>query len=1015
MHSRLEHGSKYVSLPTLKSAFGVAGFVLTEEEVDFLIKRFADNRGHIEWRRLMVALDVAAPVDFTDPEQSFLDNLPQPYRLIVSVLETEIVDRAWALIVDRHPELDTSPTDEARAAADIDLKRSCPPSIQLQNPHPPLLLHGSRRVAKTIAAKDGNAAEQVEVRGGVEESPNGHGHEGNRESDDEAARDGDGEGSSSGRTLLRWDRCGEFLFSAGRDGSVCLRTVDALEEIAAQISSRCGRPTSLNPKKEMAEVGTGWEVIFLSEPVGALPGQRGRSTSVRVAAVTTPTQKKHWDAHMLDGTTKEDGEGEEMMFVSEATTPRSSTVVSVLEVAVLETSSSAGAGFGDATSHEHLDGSHGICGDRPTLKVVCDVELSSSEAAVSCALSWDGRRLAVCLADGRIVTWSLPGFSPLSKSSPQHKSGAGARAPTRHGDEGDEGASLGDSSTSLAGKDDEASTTKETVAAAGAEAAPTEPQLRLARPEFSIPHLPSPEELAYAKALQEYRRRVEAGDLQEPTSGAAKGGEVEEECTPPPRAPCFSGRAHHLARVDFLPIAPGLDGRSGNGGGLSVWRANSNVWRLYRLPPAPSEGEISKPQSSEGAFADADADGEDAGQPSGETAENMSPKLDISSLPSAEWILPSPITTLAVSEGDEGGGRGGGAEEGERHVHPADGGPEHDWGCSGRAASTAELAPLVAIGTASGGVFLCDAALGTTREALSRHRARVTTLAFHRKSGIVRVTCLREAPLVFAEDTSGRIVAYDLLTGSILGVLALGNSSTASATAAEPGTIGGLGIAARAETNVQRTGVVWSVGGDHLAAIIPEAKEESSAVSSVLPASNETLCVWSGSDVMWGLSPGLRAIAGEERPRDVAALFFGLLPAQRKNAEGKMGIEVQPLLPPPSRPAACRSRTNRSDNNNSRRAATSPPRIGTADTDHRSHRSAAAAGRASPRNNNGIYATALAEGNVAKHLGGAAGGNAFGGVFAEGSIGGGGGVDCVPWRSEDGLAFPVILIQEPFA
>lgn len=44
VHSRLEHGPKYISLPTLKSTFGVAGLVLTEEEVDYLIKRFADNR-----------------------------------------------------------------------------------------------------------------------------------------------------------------------------------------------------------------------------------------------------------------------------------------------------------------------------------------------------------------------------------------------------------------------------------------------------------------------------------------------------------------------------------------------------------------------------------------------------------------------------------------------------------------------------------------------------------------------------------------------------------------------------------------------------------------------------------------------------------------------------------------------------------------------------------------------------------------------------------------------------------
>lgn len=54
----------------------------------------------------------------------------------------QVVDRAWAVIVERHPELDTSPADEARAAADIDLGRSCPPSVRLQHPHPPLLLHG---------------------------------------------------------------------------------------------------------------------------------------------------------------------------------------------------------------------------------------------------------------------------------------------------------------------------------------------------------------------------------------------------------------------------------------------------------------------------------------------------------------------------------------------------------------------------------------------------------------------------------------------------------------------------------------------------------------------------------------------------------------------------------------------------------------------------------------------------------------------------------------------------------
>ena len=46
-----------------------------------------------------MALDVASPVDFTDPDHSFLDSLPQPYRLIVGVLDAEV--RVHASIFSR--------------------------------------------------------------------------------------------------------------------------------------------------------------------------------------------------------------------------------------------------------------------------------------------------------------------------------------------------------------------------------------------------------------------------------------------------------------------------------------------------------------------------------------------------------------------------------------------------------------------------------------------------------------------------------------------------------------------------------------------------------------------------------------------------------------------------------------------------------------------------------------------------------------------------------------------------
>lgn len=44
VHGRLADGPKYVSLSVLKSAFAVAGLLLVEEEAEYLVKRFADNR-----------------------------------------------------------------------------------------------------------------------------------------------------------------------------------------------------------------------------------------------------------------------------------------------------------------------------------------------------------------------------------------------------------------------------------------------------------------------------------------------------------------------------------------------------------------------------------------------------------------------------------------------------------------------------------------------------------------------------------------------------------------------------------------------------------------------------------------------------------------------------------------------------------------------------------------------------------------------------------------------------------
>lgn len=122
--------------------------------------------------------------------------------------EIQIFDRAWGLIVDRHPELDTSPADEARAAADIDLKRSCLPSIRLQRPHPPLLLRRGRGIGVAALSPEESAGETGQAGAGAAESKE-DGNDGGTVGDDEAvATEGFG-GGLEGISLLQWDHRGE--------------------------------------------------------------------------------------------------------------------------------------------------------------------------------------------------------------------------------------------------------------------------------------------------------------------------------------------------------------------------------------------------------------------------------------------------------------------------------------------------------------------------------------------------------------------------------------------------------------------------------------------------------------------------------------------------------------------------------------------------------------------------------------------------------------------------------------
>lgn len=354
------------------------------------------------------------------------------------------------------------------------------------------------------------------------------------------------------------------------------------------------------------------------------------------------------------------------------------------------------------------------------------------EAVVSCALSSDGNRLAASLSGGRVVVWVLPPLLPLSKQHPssdpvddnemnstkdKHATGEGVI-------NGTGGASFdGDSSLTVS----------------GGKAPPAEverPPARLPQPEFCIPHLQSPEERVYEKALQEYRKRLEAGDI--PCAAATDdAGEQLPGSIFPPAPPAHTPLAHHVAHVDFISTtsargaAGGVENFSemtgGGMAGIAVWRSLSNVWRRYRLPDCPTESS-SKPIEDAEIPGVPDGSTTDGADPSLSVQDPLTPSFDVSSLPSVEWLLPSPITASALCDStDDPASRyyfedvGIGKEGRQRN--------EENAGL--RPVDPNVFPPLVAIGTENGGVYVCDAVVGLRREGLSRHRARVTTLAFH--------------------------------------------------------------------------------------------------------------------------------------------------------------------------------------------------------------------------------------------------------------------------------------------
>ncbi|CAM9190079.1 unnamed protein product, partial [Sphacelaria rigidula] len=916
-------------------------------------------RRRIDWSRLVRALDVTQPEDFADPDRCFIDQLPQPYRLIVHLLETEARNiRAGFTAESDHPELDTSPSDEARAAIDIDLKRSCLPGLWVHTPiadsGPPCKTPNINEDGDGDVGGEGNLDDSIP--GAFQESVEDYATANSVGSNNKGtclpgkiARDARIKGSII--TAVQWDDAGEFLFTGSCDGSVSLRHTCGLEDILGFVKLPVNKSSQA--------------VSCLSRAVKIIAGRSVHPGYIRIAAATTesiPLPEGHTARTSVDDIPSKsdpgDTEGDAGVEAEDGyeVIPTPSNKVWVLEVCLASAGTGRG-GSGGSSGDNYLPDRHKLT-PRALLRSVCYVELPKGETATELSLSGNGRRLAIAHSGGSVTTWILPPIAHEQTVEPY--SGKGKRPERSAGvvnGDASESQSVDQKDADLSepgstGTTDHSNDSPAAAAAAAATAAAA--VVQLGRPELLIPHLLSPAEREYQKNFAAYRRKVDAGEIEEieeQESTEVDIGSNDTRISVRPRKPDKTMVAYHLARATILTSAQRIDtNRSKDGGpnagggtgGLAVWRFRSNVWKLYRLGDIMPWTQGKALMTGDSADVSDVAGGNNVEGAAATTGGNVSadgvycgdvpvkPIVDITSVPSAEWVLPSPVTCSAVYDADGGGDKAGGWDNGADTS-----------GCD-----AANLS-IIAIGTENGGVYVCDGVLTASRKGLSKHRAKITALAFHRRrflvsgsedemihihdisssppthssddssgnrrslpalhclhdardSGIVQVVCLDQTPLTFAQDTSGRIVVYDLYTGTILGVLRLDNKTEDAVQCSRSTMSIHTGVLGVTET----LGIPLVSGGDMLAVAPTAVTVKVSAppgtrdIPASIPCLRGMLGIWSAADVIWGLCPGVREMADHKRPvhsANIVGLFIGLSPAERKG--GEAGVATSTRVP----------------------------------------------------------------------------------------------------------------------
>ena len=160
---------------------------LTPGEFETLLRKFCDYKGDVRITHFIKAMNLGAPKDYADPDL-FFDQLPQPYRNIVDVMEEFILDAAWDIIDQKYKlsgavggteEDETMGEENKRIAKAMATKCFSTNNVKISGTSPSVMSLSEDGTRIVVGCDDGSlhlvSTEEYDVLGTVSAFPESHG------------------------------------------------------------------------------------------------------------------------------------------------------------------------------------------------------------------------------------------------------------------------------------------------------------------------------------------------------------------------------------------------------------------------------------------------------------------------------------------------------------------------------------------------------------------------------------------------------------------------------------------------------------------------------------------------------------------------------------------------------------------------------------------------------------------------------------------------------------------------